>query len=578
MLRVLKIFFDTPGPQKWVVLGCLILASLAEGFGIASLLPALALVLDEPAADASPAQEMVRETLAAIGLTPTLEVLLVVVMVGVTLKAALFIFGMLRVGYAVADVATGLRMAIVRRLLAARWSYFTKQPVGRFANAMSLDATRCGQAYLLAMMVIGAGFQAAISVGLALLVSWQLALFGAAVGAAILLILAPLVRISKREGRRQQQSTQGLVTLLSDALSGLKPLKAMAREEHFLRLFEKRTRPLRKALRRQAISQHVLNALREPLSFVFLIGALYVTQTSLEVALSALMVMLVLLQRAVAAVGRIQRLLQRAVIQEAAYRAVHELLREAEAEREVFAGSRRPTLERGCAMERVTFAYEDKPVLRDLSITVPARQLTVIMGPSGVGKTTVVDLLLGLIRPTEGRVRVDDVPLEELDLRAWRGMIGYVPQELILFNDTIMANITLGDPSIEVDEVLEAVETAGAGSFVAELPDGLATSVGERGVQLSGGQRQRIALARALVTRPKLLICDEVTSALDPRTEAEICANIAALKGRMTVVAISHRRAWLDVADRVYQLDPEGIRLVAPEEGVALLSRSGLRS
>jgi ATP-binding cassette subfamily C protein len=273
--------------------------------------------------------------------------------------------------------------------------------------------------------------------------------------------------------------------------------------------------------------------------------------------------MAMLLYRTVSSLGRVQRQLQRAITLEASHRAVHKMIREAEAEREEFTGAKVPTLERACVFDHVSFAFGDKPVLDDVSLALPADRLTVLMGPSGVGKTTIADLLLGLYEPQRGRILIDDVPLAEIDLRAWRRMVGYVPQELTLFHDSILANLSLGDPTIGQDQVIEALKTAGAWEFVAALPQGLLTTVGERGMQLSGGQRQRIALARALTVRPRLLICDEVTSALDPATEAAICANVRALDGTMTILAITHRPAWVDVADRVYEVDAGRVRLRA---------------
>jgi ATP-binding cassette subfamily C protein len=562
MRRIFRVFMSVPGWSKWTILAGLVLATVAEGFGLASLLPALTLLLGEGGEEPTLVHELIYGFLAAVRLPATLEVLLLLVLVGVLLKATLVALALVRVGYAVADVATKLRTTVVQRLLEVKWGYFTRQPIGRFANAMSQDATRAGRAYMLAQMFVASLLEAAVSVTLAFLVSWRLALLGLGIGGTILLLLGPFVRMAKKAGRRQQTSTQGFVTLLSDTLIGIKPLKAMSRQEHFLPLLGRETRSLRKALRRQAISENMINEMREPIFMVFAVLGIYLAQARFVVPVSELLVMAMLLYRTVSSLGRVQRQLQRAIVLEASHRAVHKMIREAEAEREEFTGARVPTLERGCVFDHVSFAFGDKPVLDDVSLALPADRLTVLMGPSGVGKTTIADLLLGLYEPHAGRILIDDVPLAEIDLRAWRGMVGYVPQELTLFHDTVLANLTLGDPAIGEEEARAALETAGAGPFVASLPEGLWTTVGERGMQLSGGQRQRIALARALLIKPKLLILDEVTSALDPATEAEICDNVRALDGSLTILAITHRPAWLEVADRVYEVAPNGVSLL----------------
>lgn len=177
-----------------------------------------------------------------------------------------------------------------------------------------------------------------------------------------------------------------------------------------------------------------------------------------------------------------------------------------------------------------------------------------LQGPSGAGKTTIIDLLTGLHRPTSGRILIDGIDLKEISLRSWRGTIGYVPQELSLLHTTIAENLTLGDTTIDEKQIWKALEIAGAADFIRELPQGLSTNVGEIGSKLSGGQRQRIALARAIVASPKLLIFDEVTSALDPATEREICKRILALAGDFTIVAITHRSAWSAIATRLYNV------------------------
>jgi ATP-binding cassette subfamily C protein len=188
-----------------------------------------------------------------------------------------------------------------------------------------------------------------------------------------------------------------------------------------------------------------------------------------------------------------------------------------------------------------------------------------VIGASGIGKTTLTDLITGLVQPTAGCVRVDGVPLGELDLGAWRRQVGYVPQDLPMLHDSVRRNVTLGDPSLDDAAVERALRLAGAWEFVRALPGGLDASVGERGALVSGGQRQRISIARALVHEPRLLIFDEATAALDADSEAAVWQTIASLRGRTTVVAISHHGGLAAVADLAYRIaDGRAERVAAP--------------
>ena len=562
MLGVLKIFFASRGKTRWTVLGFLMLAGLAEGIGLTSLLPMVAVAGNDDAAQSSPASRLVMETLERVGLPANLEILILLVVLGITLRAALSILAMRKVGYAAAEVATQLRTRLIDSLLQVRWSYFARQPIGRIANAVSFEATRSAQAYVYAVQFLAGAIQCAAYLAVAMLLSWKLAVMAFGIGGLIALILSSLVRKAKKAGRRQTKRTRELVTYLSDALIGIKPLKAMSRQGHFAKLFRRKTDELRQALRRQVISRQVMLNLQEPLLTICLAVSFYVVAKIWSLPISELLVMGLVLQRAVTRINKMQRLYQNAAIVESAYWSIHKLVVESEQEKEVMQGTEQPTLTRGCSLRDVSLAFEEKPVLQGISLEIPAKQVTVILGASGVGKTTLTDLLLGLHRPDQGEILIDGVPLDQIDLQAWRAMVGYVPQELILFHDTVLANITLGDQTLGAEQVQAALEAAGAADFVSALPDGVMSMVGERGIKLSGGERQRIALARALVHEPALLILDEVTSALDPETEAAICRNIRDLSGSLTILSITHRPAWIAAADQVFELGPDQYNLI----------------
>jgi ABC-type multidrug transport system fused ATPase/permease subunit len=209
-------------------------------------------------------------------------------------------------------------------------------------------------------------------------------------------------------------------------------------------------------------------------------------------------------------------------------------------------------------IDGLSFRYSDAgaPTLDDVSFTIAHGTSVGIIGASGAGKSTLVDLILGLLTPTAGRITVDGFDIQG-DLRAWRQGVGYVPQSIYLFDDTIRRNIAFGLPDAQIDDaaVERAIQAAQLDAFIAELPKGLDTVVGERGVRLSGGQRQRIGIARALYRDPAVLVLDEATSALDDATERGVMRSVNALHGVKTLLIVAHRLTTVEQCDVVHRLD-----------------------
>jgi ATP-binding cassette subfamily C protein len=211
------------------------------------------------------------------------------------------------------------------------------------------------------------------------------------------------------------------------------------------------------------------------------------------------------------------------------------------------------TFNQAIVCEDVTFSYEDgRPAIRHAFLRLTPGESLGIVGPTGSGKSTLVALLLGLLQPTSGRILIDDVPLEGHE-RSWQRMIGYVPQDPYVLDDTLRRNIAFGVPDASIDEhrVARACSLAQLDDFIAQLPQGLDTMVGERGARLSGGQRQRVAIARALYNEPAVLVFDEATAALDTQTEREVTRAIASLHGSRTMIVIAHRLSTVEGCDRL---------------------------
>lgn len=565
-MRVLRRFVGAYPGRSLLVLACLLLAAATEGIGLSTLLPLLSVATGE-SAGASGYEARVVEWLSWVGLEPRLGPLLVVVVVALWVKAALVLLSKREVGYTVARIATDLRLGLLRALLAARWSYYTRQSVGRAANAMATEADRASYAYEYLALIVTYAVEATVYTSIAFAVSWRGTLAAAGAAAASLLLLSALVRMAARAGRRQTALLGSLLGRLTDALGTVKLLKATGRESSVGPLLADDTRSLNRQLQRRVLAKEALRALQEPILGSLLAAGLFAALTGLAMPLSSVLVLGLVFTRALMKVSSIQSKYQAMVTETSALWSIDDRIRRAQEAREPTGGTRTVRLERGIAFADVRLRYDERVVLDGLSLEAPAGRITAVVGPSGSGKTTVTDLVTGLVLPEEGQVLVDGVPLEELDLAAWRRQVGYVPQELLLLHDTVRRNVTFGDPELGDAEVEAALRDADAWQFVQQLDGGLDASVGERGSLLSGGQRQRLAIARALVHRPRLLILDEATAALDAESEAEVWRTVAGLRGRTTVIAISHQPALAGVADRIYRIEDGRAELVANPGG-----------
>jgi ATP-binding cassette subfamily C protein len=559
-VKLIRYFASRYTAASLLAILCLLIEGILGGIGYSAMLPVVNIALE--GAPHGPGSSLgagsalgaaVHAALAAIGIAPTLHVLLPAIAVFFWLKAGVSLIATRQVGYTVAKIATDLRLELLQSMLAARWSHYTRLRSGSAANALATEAQRASAAYEHMAQVCAHLVDGLVCLGLAFSISIPVSL--GAIAAALISFrgLRVLVRKSRNAGTKQTRFLKSLLTQVADSLPAVKLLKATGRESLIEPLLERDTAKLDIVLRKRVFTREALRAIQEPVLIVSLCVLLLALKL-LGAPPAEILLLAALFAQANANFTGLQYRYQQAISEESALWSMREMIDSAAADLETMPTGASPTLERGVELRGVRARLDDTVVLDGLSLAVPAGKITALVGASGSGKTTTADLITGLVRPEAGEVYVDGVALGELDLRQWRQLIGYVPQETLMLHDSVAKNVSLGDPNVTPEEVEKALRDAGAWEFVSELPGGIEYSVGELGMRLSGGQRQRIGIARALVHGARLLILDEPTAALDPQSEIFVWSAVEALRGRATVLAISHQPALRGVADRIYQI------------------------
>jgi len=537
-----------------IVFVFLFLSSVVEGIGLLAVLPMLSIALGDTSSD-SMVTKAAEAGFATLGLQPSVEGLLIFIVMAITLKAMLIWFGMRFVGNAMAQVQTDLRLALTEALMRARWSYFVRQSVGRLANAFATEPDRASGAVFSCINFFVVGTSVGVYLVSALLVSPWVSLAAAVSACFVMVALGGFVRRARTAGQAQTTGVNTMVGRLTDVLQGLKPIKAMGLEDRVSPLVRQDAEVVNTALRGQVVAKVALRAFQEPIAAAVLAGGMVLAFSIGGVSMSELMVLGVLFWRTMAQVGGLQKMIQSTVIGESALWSIRDAIAEAEAQRERPHSGHTPTFEDAIVFDRVVFSHDTQTVIDGLSMTIPANRITALVGASGAGKTTILDLVTGLYEPKDGRILVDGVSLADIDLRQWRRLIGYVPQETFLFNGSVFVNVTMGCEELSEDDVRAALSASGALAFVEALPEGWHTHVGERGQRFSGGQRQRLAIARALVRKPRLLVLDEATTAMDPTTERQVCETLREISRSVGILAVSHQPMMSSVADQTIHLE-----------------------
>jgi subfamily B ATP-binding cassette protein MsbA len=451
-----------------------------------------------------------------------------------------------------------IRHDVYAHILDLPLSYFDRERAGHLISKVTNDVTMLRGAVIgVASSALRNVLMTLVAVFIILNVSWRLTLLVVCIIPVNVLLVDLVGRKLKRRSRRAQEGMADMTASLEETIAGVRLVKSFGTHDHEQRRFGRSSQ--RHMM--HYIRMKLYAALSAPTSellgtFSFSVVLWYGGKRVLDGALPAenLVMFVAAMLFVITPLKNLSKLTT--LVQQAAASAqrIFDLL---DTPREPMAeGTRAAAFEREIRFENVDFEYvPGEPVLRDVSFAAGRGDVVAIVGSSGAGKTTLVDLIPRFYNPTGGRILFDGVDAREFSLTSLRSLMGIVTQETILFNDTVYSNVSYGTPEATKEDVENAARAANAHDFILELPNGYQTVVGDRGAQLSGGQRQRIAIARAILRDPAILIFDEATSALDSESERLVQeAMDRLLKGRTTFV-IAHRLSTIRHADRILVLD-----------------------
>lgn len=453
-----------------------------------------------------------------------------------------------------------LRLGIYEGLMSSKWIFFVRRRKSDIHHLLTSELARVSQGTYLSLQLASSLLFTIIQLSLAFWLSPELTVAVLVSGSAFALMMRRKVRDAKGIGQQTTELSLSYYAGINDHFGGIKDIKSNRLESSYMDGFRELTGRMEANFIAFARLQGTTQWLYKSAAAVLIALFVYLSFEVFRVSANQLMIVVLLFARLWPRFASIQNGVEQIFAAMPAFRSLMQLEADCKAAKEPAAveGGKKAAVTQAIECRDVDFRYDpDRPeyALRGVSVRIPAGSMTAIVGKSGAGKSTLADMLMGLLEPERGVVAIDGVPLTPDKRPQLRHAIGYVSQNPFLFHASIRDNLMIVRPDADEGELWEALRFSASETFVAGLPDGLDTIVGDRGENLSGGERQRIVLARAMLRRPTILVLDEATSALDAENEAVIGQALETLRGKVTIIVIAHRLTTIRRADQVIVMD-----------------------
>lgn len=469
-----------------------------------------------------------------------------------------------------------LQSSVIDRMFKANYEYYTSKNIGHLTNALITQILSVATSFSFVGTLTINSLQAALFLCLPFFISLKMTLVAVCLGVLYLPLMRLINRKTKRYSIENSYNFSAQSDIIIQMLSNFKYLKATQTWLKVASMVAERTRRICRILIRMALWNGLSGDAIQPIAVCCMTAIFYYQVKFANIdridAIMLLGFLFMAYQKAITIPVAVQKFLASA----GSIQIYEELDAELSAEQEPPPqGKASPDFSGPLKFDKVSFSYRSSPakVLDQISLEIPQNAYVAFVGGSGAGKSTIVNMVAGLLRPTEGSLSLSDKKLPKLDMPSYRSQIGYVTQEAVVFNDSVANNISLWETDADMKRIKAAAGMASADSFINAMKDGFDTVLGDRGIALSGGQRQRITIARELMREGKILILDEATSALDTETEQAIQKSIDSIRGSKTVILIAHRLSTVRSCDTIFVLD--GGRLVESGSYSELLQKGG---
>ena len=534
-----------------------ILASMAEGVGISLLIPFLQNLKSNTVPATSPAiLSLIDQHLLHLDPQQRVLILTAFILLSILIKLVLSYSYSALCAWLLHHTSHQLRIAAFRQLIEVRQSFWDTSKSGQLLNLINQETFSSSQALAFAIWALINLCVISILGSLLLLISWKLTIL---VMLAFVLI-SGLVQILTLKiepiARKALQAKIHLSNLAMEGFAGIKTIHLFGREEDEKKLYQQASHHYVKTSLKQEMQSVLIEPIAEGLSIAVLICVMFIS-FQVQIDLPVLITFIFMLYRLQPQVQRLNSNLNQFAILSNSVREVYSLLNRLDKEYSVSGSVNFQGLQQGIRFKQVDFFYpsQHQPALNSLSIYIPKGKTTALVGSSGAGKSTVINLIFRFYDVNSGEIYVDDHLISELTLTSWRSRISMVSQDVHIFSTTIRENIAYGRPDATEKEIIAAAKQAFAHEFICQLSQGYDTFVGDRGIQLSGGQRQRISIARTILCDPEILILDEATNSLDNLSELHIQRAIKSLSKNRTVIVIAHRLSTIEEADSIVVMD-----------------------